>query len=208
MTIPTPAMVSGNFSQILTNTPLGTDARGNTIFQGQIFDPNSTTTVNGQPVRTPFAGNIIPPNRIDPASAKIAALFPKPNTNYATSGGPPQNDYFIVTPVSEPIDQGDGLVDYHLSDKDSIFGSLSWSNRNQSNGPPLPGALDATYFASAVEQDLARNAMLSYTRVWSPTIISETRVAFTRLVTSRTQALPNVDSSKRSVSAATIRPQP
>ncbi|MBV8819046.1 MAG: TonB-dependent receptor, partial [Acidobacteriaceae bacterium] len=196
MTIPTPAEISGNFSQVLTNTVLGTDARGNTIYQGQIFDPNSTATVNGQPVRTPFPGNIIPPSRLDPASAKIAALFPKPNTNFTMSGAAPTNDYFIVTPVSEPINQGDARVDYHISDKDTLFGSMSWSERDQSNGPPLPGALDATYFASAVEQDLARNAMLSYTRVWSPTFISETRVAFTRLVTSRTQAYPNVDQFK------------
>ena len=59
------------------------------------------------------------------------------------------------------------------------------------NGQPLPGALDATYFASASQQDLARNAMLSWTRVWNPQLISETRAAFTRLVTSRVQADPN-----------------
>lgn len=196
MTIPTPAMVGGDYSQLLTSTSLGTDAAGRTILQGQIFDPASTKTVNGALVRDPFPNNQIPVNRFDPAAAKIMGLFPKPNTSYPTSGGPPLNDYFIVTPVGQNIDQGDGRVDYRLSDKDSIFGSLSWSNKSQSNGQPLPGALDATYFASQAEEDLARNAMMSWTRVWNPKLISETRVAFTRLVTSRTQADPNTDQFK------------
>ena len=44
--------------------------------------------------------------------------------------------------------------------------------------------------------DLARNAMLSWTRVWTPRIISETRAGFSRLVTARTQADPNTDQFK------------
>ena len=32
----------------------------------QIYDPFSQTLVNGSYVRTPFAGNIVPPSRIDP----------------------------------------------------------------------------------------------------------------------------------------------
>ncbi len=193
MTLPTPAMIGGDFSQLLTTTQLGTDAKGNAIYQGQIYDPASTATVGGQLVRTPFQNNQIPVSRLDLAALKIAQLYPHPNTNYTTAGGPPLNDYFIVTPVGQQINQGDGRADFRATEKDSIFGSLSWSNKNQTNGQPLPGALDATYFASQTEEDLGRNAMLSWTRVWSPRIISETRAAYTRLVTSRVQASPNTD---------------
>ena len=196
MTIPTPAQISGDFSQLLTSTSLGTDALGNNILKGQIFDPATTRTVNGKLVRDPFPGNRIPGIRLDPAASKIAALFPKPNTTFATSGGPPLNNYFIVTPVPLNVNQGDTRVDYRLSDKDSLFGSLSWSDRQQTNTQPLPGALDATYFASNAQEDLARNAMLSWTRTWTPHIISETRAAFTRLVTSRVQADANTDQFK------------
>ena len=41
---------------------------------------------------------------------------------------------------------------------------------------PFQGALDGGNFYGSSEQDLGRNAQISYTRVWSPTIISETRV--------------------------------
>ena len=43
----------------------------------------------------------------------------------------PTNDYYTVTPGSLDTDQGDGRVDYHLNDANSIFGSISWTNTNK-----------------------------------------------------------------------------
>jgi Carboxypeptidase regulatory-like domain/TonB dependent receptor len=190
-TIPTPAMVRGDFSSLL-GPQVGSDALGRPILQGQIYDPTTTRSVNGQLVRDPFQGNIIPQNKWDPAAAKIMALFPA--TNQAIAGGKyPQNDYFVQTPGRQTVNQADVRVDLRVTDKDSLFGSLSWSNLDKFNGPPLPGALDGTPFNAVTEEDLGRNAMLSYTRVWTPTILSETRVAFSRLVTSRVGANPEAD---------------
>ena len=59
-TTPIDAFKAGDFGALLTNTQLGTDALGRPIFQGQIFDPNTTRMVNGIPVRDPFPGNVIP----------------------------------------------------------------------------------------------------------------------------------------------------
>src|SRR5262249_32065798 len=42
------------------------DPAGQTIFNGQIFDPNSTQTINGAQVRMPFANQQIPVSRMDP----------------------------------------------------------------------------------------------------------------------------------------------
>ncbi len=53
----------------------------------------------------------------------------------------PQNDYYTVTPGQLNQDQGDGRVDYHLSDSTTIFGSISWSNTNKSSIPPFQGIL-------------------------------------------------------------------
>ncbi|MGJ5815657.1 carboxypeptidase regulatory-like domain-containing protein [Paludibaculum fermentans] len=190
-TIPTAAMKSGNFASILGGSA-GTDANGNNILTNQIFDPKSNSTVNGQLIRTPFTGNIIPSSRFDPAAAKIMALYPATNQPII-AGNTPRNDYFVSTAGNQNTDQGDGRVDYRLSDKDSLFGSLSWSNLNKYNEPFLPGALDGTPFSAVTEEDLSRNAQISYTRVWSPSIVSETRVGFSRLVTSRVGANPDKD---------------
>lgn len=190
-TIPTQAMVHGDFSSLLGGQ-IGTDALGRPILQGQLYDPASTRTVNGQLVRDPFQGNIIPANRWDPAAAKILSLYPATNQSIL-NGKYPANDYFVQTPGQQNTHQGDARVDYRLSDKDNLFGTLSWSNLDKHNTPPLPGLLDASPFNAVTEEDLGRNAQLSYTRVWTPSIISETRVGFSRLVTSRVGANPDVD---------------
>ncbi len=200
-TIPTQAMVGGNFSGLLGKA-IGTDpATGNQILQNEIFDPNSTRCVSGcsggSPVytRNPFPGNIIPTSVMDPAARKIAALYPATNQPFA-NGNIPQNDYYTVTPGALNTDQGDGRVDYRINDKNSLFGSLSWSNTAKASVAPFQGALDGGNFNGTSEQDLGRNAQLGFTHIFSPSIISETRLGFSRLVTARTQANSGIDEFK------------
>jgi hypothetical protein len=199
-TIPTAAMKQGNFSSLLGASYTGTDVNGApiSIMKGAIYDPLSTTYQTNAagfqiPVsRTMFPGNIIPTNRMDPAWSKIIQLYPNPNQAVIT-GNAPTNDFYYNTKGGMQVDQGDVRVDHRISDKDMLFGSLSWSDTSKSDGAPLPGALDDTGFNGAGEVDLSRNAQMSYTRVWSSGMISETRVGFTRLVTSRIGANPGTD---------------
>ncbi|OLC43949.1 MAG: hypothetical protein AUH43_19700 [Acidobacteria bacterium 13_1_40CM_65_14] len=69
LTVPTPLQRAGDFSQTF-------DARGNLI---AIYDPNTTRTESGRLVRTPFPGNRIPLDRLDPVAVKLLALYPAPN---------------------------------------------------------------------------------------------------------------------------------
>ena len=197
-TIPTQAMIGGNFSGLLGKA-IGSDpATGNQILQNEVFDPNSTRCVSGcgsgNPVytRNPYPGNIIPTSVMDPAARKIAALYPATNQPFA-NGNYPQNDYYTVTPGDLNTDQGDGRVDYRINDKNSLFGSLSWSNTAKASVAPFQGALDGGNFNGTSEQDLGRNAQLGFTHIFSPSVISETRLGFSRLVTARTQANANTD---------------
>ena len=70
--VPTLLQKTGNFSQTFT-------ASGQLI---QIYDPLTTlpssTTSSGY-IRSPFPGNIIPSNRIDPITAKILSYYPESN---------------------------------------------------------------------------------------------------------------------------------
>jgi len=190
--IPTPAMRTGDFSGLL-GPQIGTDALGRPVLQNQIYDPTTTRTgPGGALIRDPFPNNKIPVNMQDPVAMKLMALFPNPNQPIK-SGFQPQNDYYVVTPGGLNTDQGDGRVDYHMNDKNSIFGSISWSDTSKFGTPPLPGALDGASFYGVSEQDLGRNAMLSWTHIFSPSIVNEARVGFTRLVTARTQGNANND---------------
>ncbi|MGA2590949.1 MAG: TonB-dependent receptor, partial [Bryobacteraceae bacterium] len=85
---------------------------------------------------------------------------------------------------------------YPIDEKDSLFGRISWSDTSKYAVPPFQGALDGGNFYGSSEQDLGRNAQIGFTRIWSPTIISETRIAYSRLVTARTQANAQTDEFK------------
>jgi Carboxypeptidase regulatory-like domain len=185
-TIPTPAEVSGNFSG-LANT---------------LYDPTTTVCTSGcapgqSPIysRTPYPNNTIPVSEMDPVAMKLAALYPAPNTALANCSGAPAGAgcYAVATPGALNTDQGDGRVDWHYNDANSIFGTISWANTQKSSVPPFPGALDGGNFQGSSEQDLGRNAMLSWTHTFSATMVNEARVGFSRLVTARTQANANTD---------------
>lgn len=195
LTIPKPAFKNGDFSSLLSGQIAGTDALGRAIPQGGIYDMNThrmvpagtanCSTAGGCPVRDLFPGNQIPVNRFDPVAKQLIDLYPNPNQNLADRL--PSNNFVPTAPASQNNDQFDVRIDHRLTEKDSLFGSLSWSNENKTITSPLPAALDASGFNGAEEQNLGRNAMLSWTRVWTPTFLTETRLAFTRLVTERYQ---------------------
>jgi len=63
LSVPTAKMRTGDFSEVAQ----------------VIYDPYSVASVNGTPTRTPFAGNVIPPNRQDPVAQKIFSYWPTPN---------------------------------------------------------------------------------------------------------------------------------
>jgi hypothetical protein len=86
-TLPTAAMKTGDFSALLnTADPLGTSpCDGSTVYAGQIFDPATTQTINGQECRTAFPGNVIPLSRLSPLSAQFLALMPTATTNATTN---------------------------------------------------------------------------------------------------------------------------
>ena len=55
-----------------------------------------------------------------------------------------------------------------LNDNNSIFGTISWSNTAKASIQPFAGALDGGNFNGTSETDLGRNAMLSWTHIFSP----------------------------------------
>jgi hypothetical protein len=192
-TIPTPAMIQGNFSRELGPT-IGTDSSGNAVQRGELYDPLSTTpNGSGGYSRTPFPGDIIPISRMDPVSLKIAQLLPAPNQNLGAAV--PGGNYFAAATAQQQNDQGNLRIDHKISDKDSLFGSLSWSNGSLFNPPAIGFTAASGSLAPGYNQSqLSRLAMLSYTRIWSPAILSETRVAYNRSVQIRQDSALNFDS--------------
>ena len=84
---------------------------------GQVYDPTTGNVLTGTG-RTPFAGNLIPINRISPAAANILAAFPVAPTqvlnNFVGAGSGPftQNSF-------------DTRIDYDATPTVNIFGRFS-----------------------------------------------------------------------------------
>lgn len=194
-TIPTAAFKQGDFSSLLGANATFQDASGQSqqFIKGQIYDPATTIgSITAPTSRTAFPGNRIPVSRFDPAFGKLVQLFPNTNRPIIT-GSQPTGNYVYNTAGGQVVHQGDARADYRISDKDSLFGSLSWGEIRKTNVAPFPGALDNSGFSGVAEVNLNRNVQLSYTRVWTPTLVTETRGSFTRLVTSRVGGNPDAD---------------
>lgn len=83
-TLPTPAFKNGDFSGLLdpsytgnpaSGTVIGNDALGRPVVSGQIYDPATTRKApNGEIVRDPFPGNVIPQSVWDPVAVKILGI--------------------------------------------------------------------------------------------------------------------------------------
>ncbi len=115
-TVPTADQRNGDFSKLVTNTNQ----------QIAIFDPHST---NGITARQPFAGNVIPRQRINPLASRAVGFFPLPNRVSESPDG--QNNYLFINSSRNEYDQWLGKMDYVLSSKSRInwrYGQTPWFN--------------------------------------------------------------------------------
>lgn len=147
--VPSVAMRQGDFSQAV-------DRRGNAI------------TVRDPFTGDPFPNNIIPANRISPATQGAQDLFyPLPNF-----GGPQLlvgNHRSQVT-QSPSWNHVDARVDHQLTSKNSFYGRYTWRNMpTHTADGPLPTA-GYMYRLRKI-----RNLTLADTHVFSPTVVNEFR---------------------------------
>jgi len=172
----------------LATVPVDGWRTGNFAGYNQIFDPNSTVTdASGNSTRTPFPNNQIPTTRFNPIAQKLLSLFPQPNIAGSTSSFGVANNY-ISNPV-EPndTDQFDLRIDHKISDSDSIFGRLSYSNNTDNPPGPIPPPLDAASFSSGNFINRPRNALIGETHIFSPRLVNELRLGYSRNRSERLQ---------------------
>ena len=100
----------------------------NVVYQGEIFDPQSQTTVNGQMCRYPFAtDNVIPGGRVDSVAKNLLKYFQQPNQN--TSLGI-NGDYYYVAPTPYPSTRIFGRIDYDFNSKNRLTSSIAVRDSN------------------------------------------------------------------------------
>ncbi len=198
-TVPTAAeKASGytDFSDLLTQGGAPqTDLLGRTFALGAIFDPATTRSVTkGQVdpvtgltvtdngfVRDPFPGNKIPANRLNPNAIKLLNLYPSPTS-------PSLFNNFLPTPgLRDNRNTFDVRIDHNFSEHDQIFGRVSYYDEPQFKPGPFTDIADGGAFNQGNQIATSRNAALSYTHSFSPTMINEARAGFSGLHTGRLQ---------------------
>lgn len=175
--VPTAAQKAGDFSQTF-------------YAPGQlqvIYNPFSTTTVNGQLVRTPFPDNKIPQSLINPAAAKVLSFIPEGNTpgnpvtglNNLTNDSNSRKftDYFPENTIR---------IDYSINPTTRLF--VRYSHNALSEERKFIYSTNSTVNPADPSQNnpFARindNATLQLTKVLNPTTVLNIRLGFERFLT-------------------------
>ncbi|HTS64830.1 MAG TPA: TonB-dependent receptor [Candidatus Acidoferrales bacterium] len=141
-----------------------------------IYDP-STGNPDGTG-RTPFAGNKIPTNRLDPIALKLQSYYPAPNVpggatlnNYTAAGGPIlSRNYF------------DAKINFNATSKDTIWGKYGrmWALAGGkavfglAGGPGLGGS------DPGLGDTLIQVGTIGHTHTFTPTMILDGVVGYER----------------------------
>jgi len=146
---------------------------GGNIYTGEVFDPATQTTVNGEMCRFPFAtDNVIPANRVDSVAKNLLQYFPKPNQS-VTQGM--NGDFYYLVPTPYPSSRIFGRIDYDFNANNRLTSSIA---QRDSNSPvysewncPVACYHDDTADYSSQTSD-----------VWSisSTFVNEARFSFNR----------------------------
>jgi hypothetical protein len=144
-TVMTEQMRTGDFSELLPDKV--------------IVDPETGT---------PFPGNIIPADRINPLMTDMLNLMFHPTRPGIV------NNLTTSVPTYSSNNQYGVRIDYKLSQKDSLFLRGTIQPRSGISAPLFP------QWMSAAEDYTFSNGGIGWTRVWTPNIVSETRLGYHR----------------------------
>jgi hypothetical protein len=221
-TVPTLAEQTSGFTNlqdlISLQTGTTTDLLGRTFPKGTVFDPATTraitkaaidpvtglaATATGY-VRDPFFTgtlmgmtsfttataeaqmNTIPGARISPVAVTLLRLYPNPNGSALTS------NYTVSPNNTQHTDSMDSRVDQQFGPSNAVFGRYSYLYQTQVQGSPLPGVADGGPSRPGSGHTESQNAALGWTHIFTPHLVNEARVGYSRIFDKRFQNDANV----------------
>ncbi|MBI4891011.1 MAG: TonB-dependent receptor [Acidobacteria bacterium] len=141
------------------------------VFPNTIIDPTTGA---------PFPGKQIPVSRIvNPVAKKLFSspdFYPLPNQAGAGALGVSGN-YGSTSASTQKNHQGDAKIDYRLSDKDNLSGRFSMgSYQSFTSRAALPIQM------TSGQEGPTWSGVINWVRTFSPTIVNEARMAYSRVV--------------------------
>jgi hypothetical protein len=150
------------------------------------------TTPLRDPLGGTFPGNRIPAARLDPISLKYLEMHPHPNRAGLSSN---------LAGVDKQINNINQLFtrgDHNLSNNDKLFARVAIFNYDF---PTIP----INYFSPLNSRITARNAVISETHIFNPTLINEAKIGFNRNWILRSNLRTNTDFNPESIGLTGIR---
>lgn len=193
VTVPTQEWWDGNMSSYLTGTSLGTDALGNSVPRGAVYDPRTGVTQNGILIRQMFPNNIIPASRISQVSRNLRDImlkyYPAQVIDPATGKTALLNNTYWPVSNTHKFNQIQFSTksDFLLSSNQRIHGSFVYVDRPRTlldqggvwnfddpNGGPLSRA--------RMQHVASHYVRLAHDWTVSPTMLNNMILAFNRQI--------------------------
>lgn len=154
--------------------------------------PFSTTNFSSSAAISSCSLNSINPNRLDPNAIKLLQLYPAPNiANPGIKVVPFVNVLAVNRSQPDNIDHFDIRVDQNFSAKDQLFGAVSYGNRSAFFPGDFVGLGSNAGFGQGNFTDLSVNSAISETHIFSPNMVNEFRIGYSRLHTISNPVLVN-----------------
>ena len=191
-TIPTPLMISGDFTEL--NGGVGTGGLSGTGANNKalIFDPTSNTCAGSSCTRTPFQGmknglptyNVIPTSYLSPISMKMASFMPAPSNPTALA-----NNYLGGYPSGFDNNVQDWRVDWDVNSKQrlSTVGAMGAVHYLQNyttggSGSGAYGLLPLPYVAGTVANIFPKFYDAEYSYVIKNNLVNQAKYSYTRFI--------------------------
>lgn len=169
LTVPTALMRTGNFSELLGqgSTVSPSACKPATLVNGAIYDPLTCA---------PFAGNIIPSGRLNPAAVNYFNAYPLPNVPGTVNGT--QNNYRTIRRQITHYDTFDVRADWNIASHDVAFARFAYDQSRftrTSEFANLPAG-----FASGDNTAHARGIAVGETHTFTENLLNEFRAGYNR----------------------------
>src|SRR5215510_9429437 len=172
-------LVNGQLIPIaLVNIPGRTPA---TSYQFCQFGDPRATIVNGQPMCTPEVNaspipglNVLPAAFIDPTAPKILAFMPPPSSNYFIDGAGLVRNHIVSRFVQQDETRYTLRLDHRFTDNSSMYFRYS-----KTPAVGVRGFGSDVNGNSAAYSD-AKQYLVSHYQIFSPTLINDLRLNYTR----------------------------
>jgi len=195
LSVPTPLMRQGDFSELLNPSMTGhaypiylytPNSGGNQDPTGQSTE--NRQSCNGQP-------NVLCSGQIDSVAQNILNLYPQPSGPYATTQI--WNNRYENVSQHNNVVQWDQRLDWNPTETDQAYARYSYDHELTLNELPLGSILDGSGYGGFDDSTLAENFMLSETHTFNPSLNNSFRFGYNWGFFAFLQANANVDESSK-----------